>query len=138
VEHLKYFCPLGIFVGFVTVVATSIALSLLSVVIFSHLITDDAPLNILNISTGPLIYSLLVILVAVVVGILVSSKLAKYNSLTNAIGVPLLYALFSYWLSQSPSNIGKYPEWYVLASYLELLPATAIGFFLSSWAAKNA
>ena len=135
---LKKVSPLGIFLGFVTVVATSIVLSMLSVVIFSDLLTDGAPLNILNVSTGPLVYSLLVVVLAVVVGILVASKLAKYNSLANAIGVVFVYGLFSYWLSQSPSNLGKYPEWYVWASYLVLFPATLVGYYLSSWCSKNA
>jgi hypothetical protein len=134
----KKISPLGIFVGFITVVATSIVLSLLSLVIFSYLMTKDAPLNILNVSTGPLMYSLVVLFAAVVTGVLVASRLAKYNSLHNAVGVVLVYALFSYWLSQSPSNMGNYPEWFVFASYIVLVPAMFFGYFLSAKVSKNA
>jgi len=134
----KKISPLGIFVGFITVVATSIVLSLLNLVIFSHLMTEIAPLNILYESTGPLMYALSVLFIAVVTGVLVASKLAKYNSLHNAVGVVILYALFSYWLSQSPSNIGKYPEWFVFASYIVLLAAMFVGYFLSARVSKNA
>jgi O-antigen ligase len=129
---------LGVFVGFIVVVATSIVFSLLSLAIFSFMITEDAPLNILSISTGPLVYSLFIIFVAAITGILIASKIAGYSSWPNAVGVVVLYTLFSYWLSQSPSNIGKYPQWFVITSYILLIPSIFCGYYLSTKMSKNA
>jgi hypothetical protein len=129
--------PLGVFLGFIVVVVTSIVLSLLSLVIFSNLITKNAPLNILEISTGPLIYSLAVIVISVISGIFVTANTAKYNSIYNAIGVVTLYVVFTYLLSQSPSNVGKYPQWYVIAGYVVLIPALIVGHFSSNKINKN-
>jgi hypothetical protein len=130
---------LGVFVGFVTVVATSIVLSLLSLAIFTEMLTKNAPLDILTTSTGPLVYSLFALFVAIVVGVFVTSQLSKRVSIINSIAVVVVYGLYAYWLSQSPSNLEKpYPGWYVISSYVLLFPAALIGHLISEKMSKNA
>ena len=129
--------PLCVFLGFIVVVVTSIVLSLLNLVIFENLITKNAPLNILEVSTGPLIYSLAVIVISVIFGIFIAANMARYNSIYNAIGVVTLYVIFTYLISQSPSNMGKYPQWYIVASYAVLIPALIVGHSLSAKLSKN-
>lgn len=61
-------------------------------------------------------------------GVWMAVKLARRRSIYNALGVALLYALFAYLLSQSPSNLeNAYPQWFVIVSYVILLPAALLG-----------
>ena len=129
---------LGIFVGFITAVATTIVLAILMLAIFSPMLTRDAPQDILMISTGPLLYSLASLWVAISVGVYVTAQLSRRARLTNAVALAIGYALYSYWLSQSPSNLDRpYPDWYVISSYVLLLPAALLGHLVASKLAKT-
>lgn len=130
---------LGIFVGFIAIIASSIVLSLLSIAIFSGLLTKDAPLDILMTSTWPLVYALIVIVISIIVGVFVSASLSKRTSLVGAFSVVILYGLFSYWISQSPSNLEKaYPYWYTISSYVILFPSAILGYFVTKKIGVNA
>lgn len=122
----------GVLVGFVTVVASSIVFSLLSLVIFSGLVESGGD-DVLMTSTGPLSYALGVLAVSTVLGVVVCSKLSGMPSPVNTIGVIVAYGAFAYLLSRSPSNAARpYPEWFVVASYLILVPSAIVGHLLSA------
>ena len=121
----------GVLVGFVTTVATTIVASLLSLALFADLI-EEGPDDVLMIATGPLLYALLALSVATVLGVWVCASLSRTPAAVNALGIVVLYAVFSYLLSRSPSNLDNpYPHWFEVARYLVLLPAAAFGHGLS-------
>ena len=129
---------LGIFVGYITAVATTIVLAILMLAIFSSMLTRSAPQDILMTSTGPLLYSLASLWVAIVVGVYVAAQLSQGARLANAVALAIVYALYSYWLSQSPSNLDRpYPDWYVISSYALLLPAALLGHLVASKLGKT-
>ena len=122
----------GVLVGFVVVVATTIVLSIFSPFLFSSLV-ETGDLDILLKSTGPLAYALVVIFVATMFGVYAGNKVANSVKLINGVLIIVLYAAFSYMLSVSPSNkIKPYPLWYVVTSYVVLLPGAIAGHWLST------
>ena len=128
----------GILAGFVVVVATTIVLSILSPIIFTKLV-QSGDMDILLTSTGPLVYALIVILVSSAFGVFICHKVADSPFLVNTILVVLLYAAFSYLLSTAPSNeIKPYPLWYVVTTYLVLIPGAYIGHRLAARILRNA
>ena len=134
---MKNFSISGVLTGFVVVVATSIVLSILSPIIFAKLVrTGD--MDVLMTSAGPLGYSLAVLLISSAFGVFVCNRVANSRNIINPILVVLLYAAFSYWLSTTPSNANNpYPHWYVLTSYLLLVPGAYIGDRIYFWVSKN-
>ena len=73
----------------------------------------------------------LVLFISVVTGVLIASKVSGYRSMFNAVGIVVIYALFSYLLSQSPSNLEKaYPTWFIICSYIVLLPSAVFGHYI--------
>ena len=123
---------LGILVGFVMTVASTIAFSLFSIAIFANLIEGGSD-DVLMTSTGPLLYALAVLALSVVLGVWVCSRVSKLFSVVNSLGVVAVYGTFSYLLSQSPSNLDNpYPMWFVVSSYVILVPSAALGHFLSA------
>ena len=128
----------AIFLGFISLVASTIALSFLNLIFFSGLLTKDASLDILLTSKGPLVFSLFVLFVSALTGLFVASRVAGYRSLLNSICVVFVYALFSYFLSQSPSNLEKpYPSWFTFSSYILLIPAVLIGHYILKFGQKK-
>ena len=127
----------GVLVGFLVVVAASIVLSILSPVIFTKLV-QTGNINVLMTSTGPLSYALIILFISSAFGVFICNKVANSNKMINAILVVALYAAFSYWLSTSPSNrIKPYPHWYVVMSYIMLLPGAYAGHQVSIRLNKN-
>lgn len=46
----------------------------------------------------------------------------------SPLGVILLYTLYAYWISISPSNLEQpYPQWFSITSYAVLLPSALLG-----------
>ena len=122
----------GILVGFVTVVASSIVFSLLSLFIFSELIEGGGD-DVLMTAAGPLVYATAVLALSMILGVIVCSRLSKAVSLVNTIGLVIVYCAFSYMLSQSPSNLTMpYPDWFVAMKYAILFPAAFVGHILSA------
>lgn len=118
----------GVLAGFVVVVATTIVLSILSPIIFAKLV-QSGDMDVLLTSTGPLVYALMVIFVASAFGVYICHKVANSSTLINTILVVALYATFSYVLSTAPSNeIKPYPSWYVVATYVILIPGAYVGY----------
>ena len=117
----------GVLVGFIVVVATTIVLSILSPFIFSKLV-QTGDMDILLTSTGPLAYAIVILFVASAFGVFIGHKVANSSKLVNAVLVVILYAAFSYMLSTAPSNENKpYPPWYVVTTYVVLLPGAYAG-----------
>lgn len=123
----------GVIAGFLVVIATSIALSILSPLIFSRLVrTGD--MDVLMSSAGPLGYALAVLLISSAFGVFICNKMANSSKIIYTTLVVLLYAAFSYWLSTSPSNVSNpYPQWYVLMSYVILVPGAYVGNKVYFW-----
>lgn len=137
-QQLKEISTVGVLVGFVVVVATSVVLPILSPIIFSQLLRSGDK-DVLTTSAGPLGYALVVIFVAAAFGVLACSVVAQKARWINVILVIALYAAFTYWLSQSPSNLAKpYPNWYVLMGYVVLIPGAFAGHYASKRFAKDA
>ena len=114
-------------VGFVVVVATTIVLSILSPFIFSRLV-QSGDMDILLTSTGPLVYAVVVLAASSAFGVFICHKVANSSKPANAVIVIVLYAAFSYMLSTAPSNEDKpYPPWYVVTTYVVLLPGAYAG-----------
>ena len=136
--QLKEISPVGVLVGFVVVVATSIVLSIFSPIFFSQLVRSG-DMNSLVTSPGPLSYALVVIFISTAFGVLACSMVAQRTKLVNVVLVVALYGAFSYWLSLSPSNQAKpYPDWYILMSYIVLIPGAMVGHYASRTFVKNA
>lgn len=137
-RQLKNISISGVLVGFIVVVATTIVLSILSPLIFSRLV-QSGDMNALMTSMGPLNYALAVIFISSAFGVFICNKVANSNKLINAILVMALYAAFSYWLSTTPSNLNNpYPQWYVVMSYILLVPGAYVGYQISARLNKNA
>ena len=129
--HMKEISISGVLSGFVVVVATTIVLSILSPIIFTKLV-QSGDMDILLTSTGPLVYAVFVLLVSTAFGVFVCHKVAGSPFLVNTILVVVLYAAFSYLLSTAPSNeIKPYPLWYVVTTYLVLIPGAYVGHQLA-------
>lgn len=137
-RKLKSVSTSGVLAGFFVVVATSIMLSILSPFIFSKLVrTGD--LDVLMTSAGPLSYALVVLFISAAFGVFTCQKVANSSKIINTTLVVLLYALFSYWLSNSPSNANNpYPQWYVLMSYVILVPGAFVGNKVYFWLHESA
>ena len=127
----------GVFIGFIVVVAASIVFSIFSPFIFSKLV-QTGDLDVLMISTGPLVYALTVLFTAAALGVFICAKIANRANIVNSILVILIYAAFSYWLSTAPSNQNQpYPQWFVFLSYVLLVPAAGVGHQAFLWIHKN-
>ncbi|WP_444932491.1 hypothetical protein [Microbulbifer sp. JTAC008] len=128
----------GIFVGFIVALVTIMVLSFFSIFIFSYLIVDKAPMDILMTSVEPLVYSLFTIFVGIVIGIYLSAQISGSPNIVNAILVAAMYGGFMYYIGQSPSNLDKeYPIWYEIASNIVLVPSFIAGYFLTLKAKSN-
>lgn len=137
-DQVKEISVSGVLVGFVVVVATSIVLSIVSPLVFSGLVhTGD--LDALVTHPGPLSYALVVIFISSAFGVFISIKVAEKTNWINVTLVIILYGAFTYWLSLSSSNQAKlYPDWYVLMSYVVLIPGAIVGYYSSKRFTKNA
>ncbi len=127
---------LGILAGFITALSTSMTLLFFSLFIFSGMLTKDAPIDILMTSTGPstgpLLYALFAVVIALIIGIFTASLIANNYNLINYLSTSIAYGACTYWLSQSPSGQGwSHPKWHILANYLILLPAALLGYFVA-------
>lgn len=128
----------GALVGFVVVVASSIVLSLVSPLIFFRLV-QSGDLDVLVTSPGPLAYGLAVIFISSAFGVFVCGMVAGKILWINAVLVIALYGGFTYLLSLSPSNQAMpYPGWYVLTSYIVMLPGALAGHYASSGFTRDA
>lgn len=108
--------PGGVAVCFVTLVATTMVLSKFSLFLFAGLI-EGGDENVLMTSVGPLSYALGVLVAVTVLGVWVCSRVAGSASLVDATRIIVLYAAFSYWLSQTPSGLEyPYTRWFEIAS----------------------
>ena len=127
----------GVAVGAIVALSTSIVLSILMPLVFIDSVRTGK-MDVLITSTGPQLYTLGTLLISGMFGIYIGAVVAGRSTWHNATAVTAVTALLVYLVNRPAAGLPKdYPDWFIVASYVLLLPALVGGYYLSKGTNKR-